>query len=222
MTPDAVIFDMDGLLLDTERIALRAFRAACAEVGVEADEAVYFRCIGTNAAATTRILRDGYGPGFPLDRIQTLWDEKYAADALARPVPLKAGAGELLNRLAAHGTAMAVATSTAYTLAATKLTNAGIFGHFDFVVAGDQVSQGKPDPEIYATAAQRLGLDAGRCLALEDSDNGVRSALGAGLQVIQIPDLVPPAQEVRAFGHPIMASLHDVAQHLIRNQPFSG
>ncbi len=218
MHPDAVVFDMDGLLLDTERIALRAFKAACSEVGVVVDEAVYRRCIGTNPAATERILREGLGPEFPLARVHALWDEKYAAAALGEPVPLKPGATELLVWLAGRGTAMAVATSTVHRLAKAKLAKAGMLEHFEFVVAGDQVSHGKPDPEIYATATRRLGFNADRCLALEDSDNGVRSAHGAGLRVIQVPDMVPPSDEVRSFGHPIMASLSEVAAHLMAGQ----
>ena len=216
MIPDAVIFDMDGLLLDTERLALKAFREACAEVGVEADEAVYRRCIGTNPAATERILREGFGPQFPLSEVHALWDEKYAAEALGRPVPLKQGAEDLLDWLAGRGTAMAVATSTVHALATAKLANVDLLRHFRFVVAGDQVSSGKPDPEIYSTAVQWLGLDAGRCLALEDSDNGVRSARGAGLTVIQVPDMVPPSDDVLAFGHAVMGSLYDVASYLGR------
>ena len=214
MNPDAVVFDMDGLLLDSERLALKAFREACAEFGVEADEAVYRRCIGTNPAATERILREGLGPEFPLAEVHALWDEKYAAVAYGPAVPLKPGVEELLNALAASGLAMAVATSTVHALASAKLTKAGIKRHFEFIIAGDQVREGKPHPEIYAPAAQRLGLSAGRCLALEDSDNGVRSARAAGLMVIQVPDMVPPSDEVRGFGHLIVTSLHEVAHHL--------
>ena len=212
--PQAVIVDMDGLLLDTERIALRTFKDACAEVGAAADEAVYLECIGTNAAETERILRDGHGPDFPLAEVQPVWDAKFAAMALERPVPLKRGVLSLLDLFERSEIPVAVATSTAHGVASTQLANAGILGRFGFIVAGDQVARGKPDPEIYATAAERFGRKAECCLALEDSDNGVRSAHGAGMNVIQVPDLVPPSQDVLALGHPVMASLEEVKRHL--------
>ena len=215
MTPAAVIFDMDGLLLDTERIAYDAFQKACAELGTRVDKALYLSCIGTNMEETNRILRAGMGEEFPLDRLLEVWEGLYSDAALKQPVPLKQGAENLLRRLSDDGWEMAVATSTEHAWASVKLRNAGILDRFRFVVAGDQVSNGKPDPEIYTTAAERLGFSPGSCLALEDSDNGVRAAHAAGLRVIQVPDMVPPSPDVLALGHAVMASLHEVADHLL-------
>jgi HAD superfamily hydrolase (TIGR01509 family) len=104
----------------------------------------------------------------------------------------------------------AVVTSTNHSLAVKILTNAKINRYFDFVLGGDQISKGKPNPEMYLTACERLGEKPGDCLALEDSDNGVISAFEAGLTVIQVPDLVEPSAKVKALGHKVMQSLEEV------------
>jgi HAD superfamily hydrolase (TIGR01509 family) len=104
----------------------------------------------------------------------------------------------------------AVATSTNHSLAVKELTNAKINRYFDFVLGGDQISKGKPNPEMYLTVCERLREKPGDCLALEDSDNGVISAFEAGLTVIQIPDLVEPSVKVKVLGHKVMQSLEEV------------
>lgn len=221
VTIGAVIFDMDGLLLDTERIARRTFLEACAELGHAVDGAVCNRCIGTTEVTTGRILKESLGEAIPFEAFRAVWDRRYHGEVLEAPVPLKAGAEGLLRRLSASGIPMAVATSTKRAVAMTKLGNAAILDRFAHVVAGDEVSEGKPHPEIYATAATRLGVAADFCLALEDSDNGVRAAHAAGMRVIQVPDLVAPSSDVRALGHEVLASLAEVERHLLGASPAS-
>ena len=108
---------------------------------------------------------------------------------------------------------IAIATSTAHKTALNKLRNTELLPYFDFVIGGDQVANSKPDPEIYQTAARRHGAAPHRCIAFEDSANGVLAAHRAGIPVIQIPDLVSPTQELRALGHCILESLLDVESH---------
>ncbi len=108
----------------------------------------------------------------------------------------------------------AVVTSSCHADAARKLSNCGILNFFDFVLGGDQISRGKPDPEIYLTACLKLNENPSTCLALEDSDNGVRSAHSAGLTGIQIPDLKEPSKEIKALGHRILNSLTEVEKLL--------
>jgi HAD superfamily hydrolase (TIGR01509 family) len=210
----AVIFDMDGLLLDSERIALATFVEACRNVGFEADVSVYYKCIGGNAARTKEILTQGYGDSFPFDSVDRLWHAKYEEEAATHPFPVKAGALQLLRLLKERGVRTAVVTSTRHDSAQRKLSNAGLAQFFEFVVGGDEIVNCKPDPEIYLQACRRLGEAAARCIALEDSDNGVLSACAAGLTVIQVPDLLQPSERVRALGHRIMASLVDVTEFL--------
>jgi HAD superfamily hydrolase (TIGR01509 family) len=210
----AVIFDMDGLLLDTERVALETFLAACRENSFEPDLTIYYRCIGTTSVKTKGILTEGYGPDFPYQAVTTRWREKFNYEVFESGVPLKPGGLELLRFLEANQVRRAVVTSTNQTAAVKALRKAAIYDYFEFVLGGDQIADGKPHPAIYQKACIKLALPPQYCLALEDSDNGVRSASTAGLQVIQVKDLLEPAAEVRALGHHLVNSLTEVQDWL--------
>ncbi len=207
---DAVIFDMDGLLLDSERISLVTFVAACREHHYDPDLNVYYRCVGTNFPRTREILLEGYGNAFPLESICTTWRAIYTQETTQKAVPIKEGVVELLKYLQTKKLPRAVVTSSRLQNANLKLTNAGILEYFKFIIGGDQITRGKPDPEIYLSACLKLNLQPARCLALEDSDNGVRSASSAGLKVVQVPDILPPCDEIKGLGHPIVQSLTEV------------
>ncbi|MCZ6711302.1 MAG: HAD family phosphatase [Gammaproteobacteria bacterium] len=201
---------MDGLLLDSERLARRTFISACRSVGWEPDLAVYDLCIGSTYQATERILKAGFGSDFPFQAIIERWDVLYQEHIAHQPVDVKSGALELLRRLDELGIPRALATSTRRRTALTKLRNAALDGFFATMVCGGETARGKPHPDPYLEAAQRLGLDPGQCWALEDSNNGVCAAQSAGFCVFQIPDLVAPSAEIRALGHRIVSSLFDV------------
>ncbi len=209
---------MDGLLLDTEKICMRCFMESCQLVGYKADPAIYVRCIGANAKKTKQILIEGHETPFPYDEIRRLWQTLYSREAYEKPVPLKPGAKELLEKLSTLGIPISVATSTSYDNALIKLKNAGIVNYFEFVVAGDQVSNSKPDPEIYLATADKHKVGVGQCIAFEDSENGVRAAYTAGINVIQVPDIVPPTDELRSLGHRIVDSLNnfDIGRDLVK------
>ena len=205
---------MDGLILDTESIALSTFIQACREHAFEPDLGVFYKCIGVDGAATRRIMSEGYGKAFPIESVFELWRKKMDMETKEKPIPLKAGALSLLKYLQKEQTRMALVTSTRTETAQRELTNAGLADFFGLILGGDQVSKGKPNPEIYLTACDKIHEEPVKCLALEDSDNGVRAAFHAGLKVIQVPDLVPPSAEVKALGHTIMGSLTEVENML--------
>ncbi len=213
--PAALVFDMDGLLLDTERLALDGFLHACRVSGVTPNVAAYRRTIGTRMRDSRRILVDGHGRGFPFDAVYTAWGE-YANDFRREPMAVKPGAREILATAQQAGLPCGLATSTREPFATEKLAAAGLDGFFAVKVTGDRVERGKPHPEPYARAASELGVDAPRSWAFEDSGHGVRSATAAGCRVFQVPDLLPPDDAVRAIGHVILDSLHD-ADALLRN-----
>ena len=207
---EAAIFDMDGLLLDSERLCMECFLESCRSMSFEADPAIYIDCIGSNIDRTKEILIEGYGDSFPYDEIQSLWKRLYLKEVNKKPIPLKLGAKELLGKISDFGIPIGIATSTPYDLALIKLKNSGIFKYFKFVVAGDQVSKSKPDPEIYLTAANKHKVGVEQCIAFEDSENGVRAAYSAGVTVIQVPDIVKPTDKLKSLGHKIVDSLCDV------------
>jgi HAD superfamily hydrolase (TIGR01509 family) len=206
---DAVIFDMDGLLLDTERIAKRTFIETCAAHNIAFNEAVYARCVGSNLSRTADILQSAY-PDFPRKLFMAYWNELYVQEAILKPVPIKEGVLDFLNFLKGNSIPCAIATSSPQKNATLKLEHSGLIDYFSALTFGDQVSISKPHPEIYLTAAQRLGVPPTKCLALEDSDNGVRAAVGANMLVYQIPDLLQPSEDVKSLGHRITASVANV------------
>lgn len=207
---EAAIFDMDGLLLDSEKLCMECFLESCRSVGFGADPAIYINCIGSNVDRTKEILIEGYGDSFPYDEIHSLWKKFYLEEVYEKPVPLKQGAKELLRKISDFGVPIGIATSTPYDLALIKLKNSRIFEYFEFVIAGDQVSKSKPDPEIYFAAAQKHKVGVEQCIAFEDSENGVRAAYSAGVTVIQVPDIVEPTDNLKSLGHKIVDSLCDV------------
>ena len=208
----AAIFDMDGLLLDTERVCMRVFKQACETLQLPFHEAVYLSIIGRNSAGIEKIFRDAYGEDY--DALHAEWRVNYDAIVKHQAIPVKDGVIELLEWLKANNIPTAVATSTHKEVAEAKLRLAGLDKYFKSLTCGCEVAHGKPDPEIYLLAAKRLGIEANQCVAFEDSNNGVRSAVSANMTTFQIPDLVEPCDEVRALGHQIVNSLHDALTEL--------
>ncbi|HPE59635.1 MAG: HAD family phosphatase [Thiothrix sp.] len=209
----AFLFDMDGLLIDSERLALESFLESCTAFGLPEQHALFRRCIGVNAPATRCILHAALAHRIDFDAFMSDWNTRHHRIQGAGPIPLKPGVTELLPRLQQLERPMAVVTSSVTAVAQKRLQSVGILDYFRLVVGGDQVEHGKPAPDSYLRAATLLAVPASACLALEDSENGVRAALGAGMTVVQIPDLVEPDQEFRRLGHVVLPCLTKVMQH---------
>lgn len=211
----AALFDMDGLLIDSERIALRVFETVCEPYPQLDPLSLYLQVLGTNHATMLTILHRALPASIDADQFSAQWIALYHHET-ASPVPLMPGVLSLLDYLDQRQIPAAVATSTHTEQAQRKLENSGIGHRFVTLTGGDQVAHGKPAPDIYLKAAASIGQDPADCLALEDSPNGVRSALAAGAQVIQIPQLVEPDEAILALGHRVLKSLDDVRIELER------
>ncbi|MBM4203268.1 MAG: HAD family phosphatase [Gammaproteobacteria bacterium] len=211
--PLAVVFDMDGLLLDSERLALHTFIAACREFRFEPNLDVYRKCIGATYGVTEEILRRELGPGFPFEAVYASWSRRYDQHVHFRPLDIKPGAVELLQVLHDSGTPLALATSTRRPTAEKKLELARLDHFFQELVCGGETTHGKPYPDPYLKACELLNVSPEGCWAFEDSMNGTRAALAAGLTVFQIPDLIEPGGGERALGQAILPSLHDALAH---------
>jgi HAD superfamily hydrolase (TIGR01509 family) len=212
--PQAVIFDMDGLMLDTERLAPRAWVDAAIALGVEFDLALTQPMVGRNFRDCASIITDRYGAAFPTADLMKAWHVAYDAIVAREGIALKAGLLALLDWLEGEDIPKAVATSTRRDRAQAKLVQTGLLPRFTALVGGDEVVLGKPAPEIFLIAAHRLGQPAAGCIVLEDSEPGVRAALAAGMIPIMVPDLHPPSAELVALEPLMMASLAEVPARL--------
>ena len=212
--PAAVIFDMDGLMLDTEPVAARAWTVAADRLGIAFDRAVTRRMIGRNFADCRMLIREHHGEDYPVDALMAGWHAAYDGIIDAEGLVVKEGLFELLDWLEARAIPKAVATSTRHARARAKLDRVGIADRFVALVGGDEVAHGKPAPDIFLAVAERLPADAGACLVLEDSEPGVRGALAAGMTAIVVPDLHAPSAALLAAGTLALSSLHDVRAHL--------
>lgn len=208
---EAVIFDMDGTILDTETVFKAIVFEVCTELGFEMTEEVHLGMVGSSHERSSELLAEAFGVSFPY----ALFNEKCGVvmrQRMHEAVPVKLGAREILAELRDRGVPAAIATSSRRVHAELHLGNAGLIGMFDAIVTRDDVVNPKPDPEPYLTAASRLGIDPCVCLALEDSHSGVRAAHAAGMQTVMVPDLVHPSEEIRELGIAIVESLDHVRQ----------
>lgn len=207
--PQAVIFDMDGLLIDTETRYRDSLMAAAAHVGYLMEAGDYKRMCGSSWVFIREVLLEDHGPDFPIDAFRAAWVE--GAEALMRPgVPLKAGVNALLDFLDALDMPRAIATSSQHEAVQRHLGPFDLPSRFHHILARGDYAESKPSPSPYLAAAARLGIDPQHCLSLEDSHNGVRSAAAAGMMTIMVPDVIEPSDEMREKCVFIARDLHEV------------
>lgn len=212
MTIAAVVFDMDGLMLDTEPIYKRAWQAASAALGFPIDDGFYATFVGRPNAQCERDLLVRFGSAFPLElfrgRWRQLWNEGAKADGIAR----KPGLLELLTFLEARCLPIAVATSSDAHETAFTLRQGGLAGRFAVIVTGNEVASGKPAPDIYVEAARRLKVDPTACIALEDSEAGTLAASAAGMRTLLVPDGAAPSEAAGRAAYQVVPSLHEARE----------
>jgi HAD superfamily hydrolase (TIGR01509 family) len=196
--PGAVIFDMDGLLLDTERPVKGLWLRAARSKGWEIRPETVLRTTGVDEGSTRRIMAEEYGPDFPYEEIRGELSRLIRETAEREGISWRPGLPVILEKLDRLKIPYGVATSTKRTTALWKLEKAGLAGRFTVIVCGDEVEQGKPAPDIFLRAAGFLGAAPGDCLGLEDSPAGLRALAAAGIPSIFIKDMVEPPAEVLA------------------------
>lgn len=210
----SVIFDMDGLLLDTEKLLVKFWVQAANEAGfpMKTEHALSIRSLHRSYAIP--YLKEQFGENFDYFKIRSRRMELMRDYLSCNPLELKKGARELLEYLNTKGIPAAICTATDYERTQEYLSQTGIFGYFDKIICAAMVERGKPSPDIYIYAAQQLGVEPAECLALEDSPNGVRSAAGAGCITVMVPDLTKPDDELYGIIRARADSLEDVI-HII-------
>ncbi len=211
----AAIFDVDGLLIDSERAIMRLWLRATADLDRPMTQSDYIPTIGRAAKESAAILIERLGPGVFETRYAQVQTAIQTSDC-AQLFPPKPGARDILDRLRAKGVPCVVASSTASAEVRRRLQGVDLLQFFEAVIGGDQVALGKPDPALYRLAAETLGTSPAKCLAFEDSDHGIAAATAAQISVILVPDIKEPSPVSRQNSLATVASLTEAVQHLDR------
>ncbi len=192
----AVIFDMDGTLLDSERIVLKAWQYVIDKYSLPFDLSLPYRSIGLNYASMKTLFLSELGEDYPFDKYWG-YAKQYLQNAKRRTAyPVKAGFDELCTYLKANKIGMYVATSTYHASAAKELEHSGILKYFDDIIGGDEITKGKPDPEIFIKASEKTGCGKDECLIIEDSANGLKAGIASGIRTVFIKDIVDVPAEI--------------------------
>lgn len=194
---DAVIFDLDGTLVDSESIIIEAAEIAFAVHGMDMDHALIHSMVGVDAIESRKRLAKALGP-ITADAFTAIWDREIAK-GYARGMPLKPGVHEVLSGIVALGLPVALCTSSGRTNAESKLVRTDIARYFTATITLDDVTNPKPAPEPYLNAARDLNVSPQRCLAFEDSETGARAAMAAGMTVVQVPDILAVSGDFSHF-----------------------
>ena len=214
MKLQGIVFDADGVLFDTERLNREIWASVGRRMGWPQVEEHYLEFVGRNRTDCFARMDALFGEAFPKETFVRICSAYAQARIERHGVPLKPGAREILTFLHARGVPTALATSTGRERTERRLELAGFTPLFSAVVTGDQVTHSKPDPEIYRLACQALSIPPEGAAAIEDSRNGILSAHKAGMQVIMVPDLIPPTPELEALLLRRCATLTEVQQLL--------
>lgn len=209
-----VIFDMDGLMIDSERVTYNEYVKKLHLLGFDDfTEDIYRGCLGKNKAGICQVFINHYGNDFPMVEV---WDDVHVwiDESLRKFVPKKTGLDELLKFLKENNYKTIVATSSARERVNEILKNAQIEQYFDDSICGDEVTHGKPHPEIFLTACQKLGIRPEEAIVLEDSEAGIEAAHRAHIKAICIPDMKYPEEEFACKTTKIVDSLLDVIDYL--------
>lgn len=190
------VFDMDGLLIDTEKLYLKYWKQAAADFGYTMENKHVFAIRSLARKYSIPKLKNFFGEDFPTEEIRARRTELINAHIEKYGIEPKKGVSELLDYLKSHNIKLAVATATQRERTLLYLSKIKLFNYFDAVICGDMVENGKPEPDIYLTAAAELCLLPNQCVAFEDSPNGIKSAYSAGCHTIMIPDMTLPDDEI--------------------------
>lgn len=212
----AVVFDMDGILFDTERLCMEVWKEFADEMGIKNIEKALMGCIGLNRTDTRIFLENFYGKDFPYDELRQTTSERMAK-RMEKEIPMLPGVRELLDYLTERKVPIGLASSSRSEVIKSHITRAGLTDYFKVVVGGDMIEHSKPLPDIYLIACEKLGVAPGDAYAIEDSPNGIRSAYNAGMKAIMVPDLIEPTEEMEEKATVILPSLFAVKEWFEKN-----
>ncbi|HSI37466.1 MAG TPA: HAD family phosphatase [Methylotenera sp.] len=201
----AAIFDMDGLLIDSERIIMQACILAASEFGISYTQSDYVQLIGRAAPDSTQVMTAQLGGVSNFTKVIQRVDE--ILEASENYFSLKIGALDIIKHFHTQGIPCGVASSSYQNIIKSRLSKVGVWEYFSAITSGDEVRRGKPHPDIYLLAIKKLGIPAQECIAFEDSEFGARAAIAAGLKVVVVPDLKQPSDYVSENCYQVLNSL---------------
>ncbi len=190
-----IVFDMDGVILDSERLILTIWEYIGHEHGIPTLRDTMYKCIGVTKDKTREIMLETYGPDFPYEELRKEASQQFKDRTKKDGVPVKTGAREFIQYLKTNGWQIGLASSTLHETIQAELEFLGMYKFFDHIVSGEMVRESKPHPEIFFKACEMMGSKPEETYAVEDSKNGVRAAAMAGLKVILVPDVVLPDED---------------------------
>lgn len=210
----AVVFDMDGVIFDSERAVMQCWKEVASRHNIPDIEKAILACTGTTMVRTREIMLNLYGADFPYDEYaresSAIFHSRYDGGRL----PIKPGVKELLTFLKEHNKKIALASSTRQQVVTDELRDAGIIEYFDRIICGDMVSRSKPAPDIFLKACEELNVSPSDSYAIEDSYNGIRAAHAGGLHPIMVPDLLPADEEMQSLAEIVLPNLTSVMEYL--------
>ncbi|HBA68497.1 MAG TPA: HAD family phosphatase [Lachnospiraceae bacterium] len=211
---NAIIFDMDGVLFDTERVSFECWEEVGTAMGLGDLSEGIRGCVGLNRNDAEILMRNLYGEDFPFEEFRETVHALMRQRFLEEGIPLKEGVTEILEYLKENGYIVGIASSTSKKEVMDHLDKTGLTGYFRAVITGDMVEHSKPNPDIYLKACEELGVTPANAVAIEDSPNGIRSAYRAGMKPVMVPDMIEPAPEIEAMLYGKFYSLLDVLDYL--------
>lgn len=210
----AIVFDMDGVLFDTERLCMESWVRTAKEWSIHDIEDVFRQCIGLNANDTKTLVLNHYGESFPYDQYRKKASDWFWADIEKNGLPIMAGVKELLAFLKDTDLQVGLASSSKRESVISHLESAEMKEYFSVIVTGDMVKHSKPRPDIYLLACKELGVEPEEAYAIEDSPNGIRAAHAAGMKPIMVPDMIVPDEEMERLSFRICKNLGEVQTFL--------
>lgn len=215
---EAVVFDMDGVIFDSEKLVVECWVEIAEKYGVKDVEKACKECLGLNRAASKEKFLERYGLDFPYDSYKQEMSDLYHKRAREGALCMKLGVVEFLSYLQEKEIKIALASSTREQVVKWELTDAGIVDSFEVIVCGDMVRKSKPEPDIFLKACELLDVLPANALAIEDSYNGIRAAYAGGLRPIMVPDLAEPTVEMEELAEVILPSLFEVMEYVKENR----
>lgn len=210
----AVVFDMDGVLFDTERLCMEAWSIVAKKMGISGMDVIAGQCIGLNSQDTKELVLAHYGQNFDYELFRGRVSEWVHGEIGKKGLPVKMGVKKILPYLQQTGYRIGLASSSSYASVVSHLKEAEVIDYFQVIITGDMIEHSKPRPDIYLLACKKLGVKPELAYAIEDSPNGIRAAHSAGMKPIMVPDLVEPDSEMKELAILICENLHEVIKYI--------